>query len=136
MLRKVTRSALLAATLCVVWQATSGDAQAIHGNNEPIVCRPYAYGTPDLFYNFYVPPNCGGMGAELYIAPYPVPPLVGHTYYTYQPFMPHHYLYHHKRSYHRYYDEGRGMTRAHVKWTHPPVKTTASAIYQHFRIPR
>ncbi len=41
---------------------------------------------------------------------------VGHTYYTYQPFMPHEMLYKHKRTYHRYYDEGRGLTRTHIRY--------------------
>ena len=47
---------------------------------------------PILFYNYYVPPvgctTCGSQGssgAELYISPRPTPPLVGHTYITYQP---------------------------------------------------
>ena len=53
-----------------------------------IGCVPWRYGTPDLFYNFYVPNNCGGVPAALYVAPYPVPQFVGHTYYTYQPFLP------------------------------------------------
>jgi hypothetical protein len=73
------------------------------------------YGQPDLFYNFYVPPTAGGVGAQMYMAPVPVPPHVGHTYYTYQPLMPHEILYKHKRVYHRYYNEGRGLTRTSVR---------------------
>ncbi len=79
-------------------------------------CRPQTNGQPDLFYNFYVPGYCGGVPAQLYVAPRPVPPHVGHTYFTYQPFMPHELLYKHKRSYHRYYHNGRGLTRTHVRW--------------------
>lgn len=79
-------------------------------------CRQYQYGNPDLFANYYAPPTCGGVGAEIYVAPVPVPPHVGHTYYTYQPFMPHEMLYKHHRSYHRYYNEGRGLTRTSVRW--------------------
>ena len=49
--------------------------------------------TPDVFYNFYVPPvpagAAPGMGAQLYVSPRPVPPRVGHTWHTYPPFMPH-----------------------------------------------
>ena len=30
-------------------------------------------------------------GVEMYVSPLPVPPNVGHTYVTYQPFMPHEY---------------------------------------------
>jgi hypothetical protein len=69
-----------------------------------------------LFYNFYVPPTCGGAGAQMYLAPQPVPPVVGYTYYTYQPLMPHEFLYRHHRRYHRYYNEGRGLTRTSVVW--------------------
>lgn len=79
-------------------------------------CQYRWYGRPDLFYNYYVPPTCGGVGAELYISPRPVPPHVGHTFITYQPLMPHEMLYHHKRTYHRYYNSGQGLTRTSVKW--------------------
>jgi hypothetical protein len=89
---------------------------ALAGGRHPAECRSYQYGNPDLFYNFYVPPTCGGIGAEMYISPLPVPAHVGHTYYTYQPFMPHEMLYKHHRSYHRYYNEGRGLTRTSVRW--------------------
>ena len=71
-------------------------AQGHHGN-QMVECRPYEYGNPDLFYNFYVPPNCGGMGAAMYQAPQAVPPLVGQTYYTYQPLMPHEHMYEHNK---------------------------------------
>lgn len=81
-----------------------------------LVCRDREFPQPDLFYNFYVPGICGGVPAEAYIAPRPVPPNVGHTYYTYQPLMPHEMLYKHHRVYHRYYDGGRGLTRTSVRW--------------------
>ena len=79
-------------------------------------CRGPEVGHPDLFRNYYVSPTCGGRGAQLYVAPHPVPPVVGHTYFTYQPLMPHEFLYKHHRSYHRYYNEGRGFTRTSVRW--------------------
>ena len=41
---------------------------------------------PDVFYNFYVPGN-GGSPAAALPAPYPTPPIVGHSYYTYQPLI-------------------------------------------------
>ena len=85
-------------------------------NFTPFTPRYPEFGQPDLFYNFYVPPTAGGVGAQMYLAPGPVPPHVGHTYYTYQPFMPHELLYKHKRVYHRYYNEGRGLTRTSVRW--------------------
>ena len=71
---------------------------------------------PDLFYNYYVPPGpYGGPGAQLYLCPLPTPPLVGHTYYTYQPLMPHEFLYRHCRTYWRYHPDG-GVTRTLVAW--------------------
>jgi hypothetical protein len=79
-------------------------------------CQYRYYGQPDLFYNYYVPPTCGGVGAELYLSPRPVPAHVGHTYITYQPLMPHEFLYAHHRTYHRYYNGGQGLTRTHVKY--------------------
>ena len=57
------------------------------------------------------PGTCGGVPAEMYLAPQPVPAYVGHTYFTYQPMMPHELLYQHHRTYYRHYDEGRGLTR-------------------------
>jgi hypothetical protein len=71
--------------------------------------RPYTESSqPDVFYNLYVPNNLGDAGAA-YPAPYPTPNLVGHTYYTYQPLMPHEFLYHHHRTYHQYYNRGNGF---------------------------
>lgn len=56
----------------------------------------------DLFYNYYVD-GAGGVPAKLYISPRPTPPVVGHTYMTYQPLMPHEYLYRpHLRVYRRW----------------------------------
>lgn len=70
----------------------------------------------DLFYNFYVPPgNSGVVGAQLYPSPRPAPPWVGYTYYTYQPLMPHEFLYRHHRTYVRCYP-GQGWTRTFVWW--------------------
>jgi hypothetical protein len=98
-------------------------------------CRPWEYGTPDLFYNFYVPNNCGGAPAQMYLAPRPVPQLVGHTYYTYQPLMPHEFLYPHYRTYRRWYNEGRGMTRTRAVWHYGPSAVFQGAC-QALRIPR
>jgi hypothetical protein len=71
---------------------------------------------PDLFYNFYVGPSVyGGAPAQLYVSPRPTPPLVGWTYVTYQPLMPHEFMYHHHRKYYRYYPSG-GHTTTKVCW--------------------
>ena len=96
------------------WRGLRGHGHGHHNNCQN--CRPYQYGNPDLFANYYVPGTCGGVPAQMYVAPHPVPPNVMRTYITYQPFMPHEMLYKHHRSYHRYYDGGRGLTRTKVTW--------------------
>lgn len=59
--------------------------------------------TPDVFSNYYYPPippgPYPGIGAQLYVSPQPVPARVGHTWVTYPPFMPHEFLYQHRRRY-------------------------------------
>jgi hypothetical protein len=76
--------------------------------------------TPDVFYNFYVPPvpagGSPGMGAQLYVAPRPVPPRVGHTWHTYPPFMPHEFLYKHRRRYVRPAGVTGMRTDVHAYW--------------------
>lgn len=70
----------------------------------------------DLFYNFYVPPGpYGGLGAEMYPCPRPTPPFVGHTWITYQPFMPHEFLHHHCRWYRHHHPDG-SRTKTFVIW--------------------
>jgi hypothetical protein len=76
--------------------------------------------TPDVFYNFYVPPVAAGgypgMGAQLYVSPRPVPPRVGHTWNTYPPFMPHEFLYKHRRRYIRPAGVTGMRTDVHAYW--------------------
>ena len=70
----------------------------------------------DLFYNFYTPATISpGAAAQLYVSPRPVPPMAGHTYITYQPLMPHEFLYQHHRVYHTHHPDGR-KTRTIVRW--------------------
>lgn len=91
----------------------------------------------DLFYNYYTQGYANRANAQMYLSPLPVPPNVGHTFYTYQPFNPHHYLYPHKDRYHNYYDGGRGLNRTKVSYYHPPVKVPLQNLYWNFlRIPR
>jgi len=118
--------------------ATSYIGDLVRGNRPGDgVCVPRTYGYPDLFYNFYTQGNCNQTNAQMYVAPVPVPPNVGHTFYTYQPFMPHEMLYWHKDRYHNYYDGGRGMNHTKVNYYAPPVRQTASTIYWNYlRIPR
>jgi hypothetical protein len=62
------------------------------------------YGNSGLFANYY----SQGMGntAEMYPSPYPTPPVVGHTYYTYEPLKPHEMMYSHRRTYYTPYGAG------------------------------
>jgi hypothetical protein len=70
----------------------------------------------DLFYNYYAAPGpFNGAAAEMYVAPRPVPPHVGHTWVTYQPLMPHEFLYKHHRSYYTY-NRGAGWRRTNVSY--------------------
>ena len=69
----------------------------------------------DQFYNFYEGPEPSSATASMYVSPRPIPHHVGHTYTTYQPFMPHEYLYRHTRSHYTYNACG-GWTRAHVRY--------------------
>jgi hypothetical protein len=106
-----------------------------HGSND-FVCRDADDGNPDLFYNYYVGDGCDWVGAQMYVAPQPVPPWVGHTYITYQPLMPHELLYKHHHHYYRYYDGGRGMTRAAISYYNPPLRTGLVDLRNHLRLPR
>jgi hypothetical protein len=86
---------------------TTCQAQAVHHYRT----------SPDLFYNYYVPPGgYGGVPAQMYLSPRPTPPVVGHTYVTYQPLMPHEFLYPHHRKYWRYNSSNNRWTRTMVIW--------------------
>ena len=94
----IALAAAVAICCCVVGQGSL----AVAGDN--------------LFYNYYVPPSGGGsLGAALYVSPRPTPPLVGHTYVTYPPLMPHELLYPHHRTYLTQHPDG-SMTRTRVSW--------------------
>ena len=97
--------------------------------------RPYTEASqPDVFYNYYVPNNMGSAAAA-YPAPYPTPSLIGHTYYTYQPLMPHEFLYHHHRTYRQYYNGGMGMNRTSVRWYGTPIRTAGKSVVKALRLP-
>lgn len=107
-------------------QAT-GDSVTVHGRS---------YGRPDLFYNFYTQGYANQANAQMYLSPHPIPPNVGHTFFTYQPFYPHHMLYAHKDRFHRTYDHGRGMNRTRVSYR-PAVRQVVCDLYWNmFRLPR
>ena len=70
----------------------------------------------DLFYNYYAQPGpYNGAAAQMYVSPRPVPANVGHTWVTYQPWMPHEMMYRHERSYYTY-NPGAGWTRTNVRY--------------------
>ena len=94
------------AAVVVACSLDSGQARAENRNRT----------SPDLFYNYYVPPvGCNSVGAAIYPSPRPTPPVVGHTYATYQPLMPHEFLYPHNRHYRRRHAEG-GFTWTSVSY--------------------
>jgi hypothetical protein len=110
MVRKTIYGALVLAAMLAAWSLTAGQAAA----------QARQSGPNDLFYNYYVPPvGYASVGAQLYPSPRPTPPLVGHTYVTYQPLMPHEFLYPHHRVY-RTHNPGAGSTRTSVTWLHTP----------------
>src|SRR3712207_669461 len=101
MLRTILRVAAGCLTLAALSLLVPSDACGqILDDGSVVACRPIDYGNPDLFYNYYVDSTCSQVGAQLYVSPLPVPPVVGHTYITYQPFYPHEFMFHH---YHSYY---------------------------------
>lgn len=109
--------------------------QLIGGNGGG--CVPRSYGYPDLFYNYYTQGYCNASNAQMYLCPRPVPPFVGNTYFTYQPWYPEEMLYWHKNRYHNYYDGDRGMNHTRVVYMAPPIRTAWSNLYWNkIRIPR
>ena len=107
MVLKPVRLILALAAVMVALNLAADDSGKAYGRER----APY-----DLFYNFYVPPGpSGGAGAQLYTCPRPTPPYVGHTWITYQPFMPHEFMYHHCRCYYHRHANGR-RTKTTVIW--------------------
>ncbi len=90
---------------------------------------------PDVFFNFYQPGNSGNPAGAL-PAPYRTPAVVGHAYYTYQPFMPNEWLYMHHRTYHQSYNNGMGLNRTSVEWYGTPIRTELHNIRKLFTIAR
>jgi hypothetical protein len=88
-------------TLAVAGTALLLAAGIFGPSGTPADAEVFRHGTSgDLFYNYYVPPvGEGSVAAAMYPCPRPTPPLVGHTYITYQPLMPAEFLYQHHRHY-------------------------------------
>ena len=92
-------------------------------------------GTQPLFENYFTQGNANQATAGMYISPIGVPGHVGHTYYTYQPFYPHQYLYQHHDRYHSYYDGGRGLNRTHASYMAPPVRSSVHWLHKSIQLP-
>jgi len=87
-----THYSTLLTIVCVMFVGAAADqlmAQGAQPNN--------------LFSQYYTQPGASSVNAEMYPAPHQVPRHVGHTYNTYQPLMPHEFMYAHQREYYRYY---------------------------------
>ncbi len=109
MLRTCLRPALLTLALAAVaWSYSGASTAQASGMHRP---QPRY----DMFYNYYAG-QYGGQPAQLYISPRPTPPFVGHTFTTYQPLMPHEFLYKHCRLYSRYNVYDCGATKTTVCW--------------------
>ena len=77
----------------------------------------------NLFSQYHTQPGASMVQAGMYPAPHYVPANVGHTYYTYQPLMPHEMMYQHSRNYYNYYNTGGfygcgndSLNKTQVRW--------------------
>ena len=111
MVTRLIGCACLAAAIAVVFAGPS-TCQAWEGKGQRVISYQHKH---DLFANYYVGPQPSGQAAQMYISPRPVPASVGHTYTTYQPLMPHEYMYKHMRT-HYAYTPGAGWNRAKVRY--------------------
>ncbi len=102
--------------VCLVVSAWQISLTACAGDSEGRWKRIISYQDKnDLFANYQVGPHPCGTAAQMYISPQPVPAHVGHTYTSYQPLMPHEYMYKHTRS-HYAHVPGSGWNRSKVRY--------------------
>ncbi len=110
---RIISCALVAAVTLVI----TGTAAESHAQ-QPLPAysgRYWQQTTAPLFSNYYVQPHvCGGVPAQMYISPVPTPAYVGHTNVTNQAFMPHEYMYKHKRIYYKWHRNGGNYTKTKV----------------------
>jgi hypothetical protein len=116
----VVRAALTALVLTCLSILPGSTNHRAHAGESYRSLHPHKYRVSrpgDVFYNYYVgpAPYAGGAAAGIFPSPVPTPPLVGHTYITYQPFMPNEFLYKHHRTYHRHHP-GHGWVQTQVVW--------------------
>jgi len=120
--------------LSTMHQMTAQAAQTNPGNTVAYG-NVLGRGTQPLFENYFTQGNANQATAGMYISPIGVPGNVGHTYYTYQPFYPHQYLYQHHDRYHSYYDGGRGLNRTHATYMAPPVRSSVHWLHKSIQLP-
>ena len=113
----------------------TAQAAAANPGNTVAYGNVLGQGTQPLFENYFTQGNANQATAGMYISPIGVPGNVGHTYYTYQPFYPHQYLYQHHDRYHSYYDGGRGLNRTHASYVAPPVRSSLHWIHKSISLP-
>jgi hypothetical protein len=138
MLRRVLSPLGLVAFLAAISISATAAHAGNHHQQKPgtASCQPFGYAQNSLFSNYYQTGACGGVPAKMYVAPIPVPQLVGNTYITNEALMPHELLYPHHRHYYRYTNEGRGMTRTSIHYYSPPFSHAAHYIGHGLRIAR
>lgn len=97
MKRSLIKASIIVGAMLIAFHA------GVHGSQQA-KAQGYLQPAPryDLFANYYVNSSVGGPPAQLYLSPRPTPPLVGHTYITYEPVMPHEFLHRHAKRYYRY----------------------------------
>ncbi len=119
MLRNLLRTAAIAVALAALWHVSNSQAHAGNwfGNVFHRDRSEHMVYSDHMFSNYYVGPSycAGGIPAQLYVAPVPTPPLVGHTYITYEPLRPHEMLYPHRRTYFRH-NPGEGWSHTRVRY--------------------
>jgi hypothetical protein len=117
------------------FMSTTAAAAAVNSGNTEQYGNVLGKGTQPLFENYFTQGNANQATAGMYMSPIGVPGHVGHTYYTYQPLYPHHYLYQHHDRYHSYYDGGRGLNRTKASYSVPPVSGTLHWVHKAIQLP-
>ena len=75
----------------------------------------------DMFSQYASASGASAINAGIYQAPHYSPALGGHSYYTYQPLMPHEMMYAHSRNYFNYYNTNQcghpdSLTKTSIRW--------------------
>lgn len=113
---KLILAAAVVASCWVVNVSASGTANAADGRHKARI----QYQQPhDIFYNNFVGPGPGGVPAQMYMSPRPVPAHVGHMYNTYPAFYPQEMMHKHRRSWYTYH-RGAGWNRTKVYYSARP----------------